>query len=96
MDLGWKRLIPISLLWIVLVGFFPRYTLGMAVALLAILIAFAPKKAEPERVAAVVPGEPFDAFAGGYPVPPRPGQVLLELAGIVKAPVADAPTEDEK
>ena len=26
---------------------------------------------------------PFDAFAGGYPVPPMPGQVLPELTGVV-------------
>ena len=27
--------------------------------------------------------EPFDAFAGGYPVPPMPGQTLPELADVV-------------
>ncbi|MDR0435517.1 MAG: NADH-quinone oxidoreductase subunit NuoH [Propionibacteriaceae bacterium] len=29
--------------------------------------------------------EPFDAFAGGYPVPPKPGEQLPELAGFVPA-----------
>ena len=84
MDLGWKRLIPISILWIMMVAIAPRYSLGLSVALLALLIAFAPQKKEPERVPEVNPDEPFDAFAGGYPVPPRPGQVLPELAGVVK------------
>ena len=27
-------------------------------------------------------GGPFDAFAGGYPVPPMPGQELLEPAPV--------------
>jgi NADH-quinone oxidoreductase subunit H len=29
--------------------------------------------------------KPFDAFAGGYPVPPQPGEQLPELAGLVPA-----------
>lgn len=95
MDLGWKRLIPISLLWIVMIAFAPRYTLALAVALVAILVAFAPRKKEPERVPPVDPNEPFDAFAGGYPVPPRPGQVLPELAGVIRSEIV-APTENEE
>lgn len=95
MDLGWKRLIPISLLWIVMIAFAPRYTLALAVALVAILVAFAPRTKEPERVPPVDPNEPFDAFAGGYPVPPRPGQVLPELAGVIRSEII-APTENEE
>ena len=95
MDLGWKRLIPISLLWIVMIALAPRYTLALAVALVAILVAFAPRKKEPERVPPVDPNEPFDAFAGGYPVPPRPGQVLPELAGVIRSEIV-APTENEE
>jgi NADH-quinone oxidoreductase subunit H len=34
--------------------------------------------------------EPFDAFAGGYPVPPSEGEVLPELAGVVKSETASA------
>ena len=95
MDLGWKRLIPISLLWIVMVALAPRYTLALAVALVAILVAFAPRKKEPERVPPVDPNKPFDAFAGGYPVPPRPGQVLPELARVIRSETV-APTESEE
>src|SRR5699024_4590543 len=40
MDLGWKVLIPVSILWIVMIALAPQYTIGLAVALLAILIAF--------------------------------------------------------
>lgn len=83
MDLGWKILIPVSILWIVMIALAPQYTIGLAVALLAILIAFSGRTdaAEKEEIDTE---EPFDAFAGGYPVPPRPGQVLPELAGVVK------------
>jgi NADH-quinone oxidoreductase subunit H len=82
MDFGWKVLIPISLVWIMAVGVIhkldmegqlDRQTLiwisvGMGVLLL--LSSFWPTKKEPEPES-----EPeFDAFAGGYPVPPMPGQ----------------------
>ncbi len=45
------------------------------------------------RVVEVKAGE-FDAFAGGYPVPPMPGQVLPELAGVVRGagPAAETAT----
>ncbi len=43
------------------------------------------------RVVEVKPGE-FDAFAGGYPVPPMPGQVLPELAGVVRGSASDPET----
>ncbi len=32
----------------------------------------------------------FDAFAGGYPVPPMPGQQLPELAGVVRGAAQDS------
>lgn len=92
MDLGWKVLIPVSILWIVMIALAPQYTIGLAVALLAILIAFSGRTdaAEKEEIDT---DEPFDAFAGGYPVPPRPGQVLPELAGVVTVPAGSG---DEK
>ena len=37
---------------------------------------------------------PFDAFAGGYPVPPQGNQQLPELAGVLvgeESPDADSP-----
>ena len=42
------------------------------------------------------PGE-FDPFAGGYPVPPLPGQVIPELVGVVRGAAVDqrGPVEQE-
>lgn len=90
MDLGWKKLIPISLLWIVMVALAPQYTLGLAVLLVAILIALSGLKDSVDDDEDEIDLEaPFDAFAGGYPVPPRPGQELPELAGVVRSSRTD-------
>ncbi|MFL6024631.1 MAG: NADH-quinone oxidoreductase subunit NuoH [Marmoricola sp.] len=83
MAFGWKRLIPISLLWIIAVatirtinlngGFDRSYlyaAIGVLAALLVVLFFVDEKKNEPALEAG--PEEPFDAFAGGYPVPPMP------------------------
>jgi NADH-quinone oxidoreductase subunit H len=89
MKLGWKVLIPVSLVWIVMVaairvvsleGGFDRRYLFVAFAVLAVLavvVYFLGEKDEPE---AATPGDAeldatdrngdFDAFAGGFPVPP--------------------------
>ncbi|MGI8457260.1 MAG: NADH-quinone oxidoreductase subunit NuoH [Propionibacteriaceae bacterium] len=95
MRLGWRWLIPISLGWIVLVATFrvaradnwfaTRGFWLVAIPILVVLLAvtFFGGKAKPE-----IEPEPeteFDAFAGGYPVPPMPGQQLPELAGVVPA-----------
>ena len=92
MKLGWKVLIPISLGWIImvatirglqqanlLVGPLP-WLLGGIVLVGIIAIAFIPEKSEEIQD---IPQTAFDAFAGGYPVPPMPGQVLPELEGVV-------------
>ena len=81
MAFGWKVLIPVSIVWIVAVaairvvdlqgGFDRRWLIGAAVvlALLVVVLMFIPERAEPEAEA---DDQPFDAFAGGYPVPPMP------------------------
>jgi NADH-quinone oxidoreductase subunit H len=82
MSFGWKILIPISLGWIVAVTFVRKadregmldrdllVPIAIVVGVLALLTFFIPeKKREAEADEA-----PFDAFAGGYPVPPMPGQ----------------------
>ena len=92
MKLGWKVLIPISLGWIImvatirglqqanlLVGPLP-WLLGGIVLVGIIAIAFIPETSEEIQD---IPQTAFDAFAGGYPVPPMPGQVLPELEGVV-------------
>ena len=82
MKLGWKVLIPVSLGWIVLVATTRalRHNAGdnrqllmviAGVLLVGVLISsFIPAKEseEDEEVSAE-----FDAFAGGFPVPPPPG-----------------------
>jgi NADH-quinone oxidoreductase subunit H len=93
MKLGWKVLIPVSLVWTMGVAFvrlirseseLDQQTLmivaGIAVALL-LLTAFIPERKpepEPEPVA-------FDPYAGGYPVPPMPGEQRDEVKHVVTA-----------
>ncbi|MFF0339984.1 NADH-quinone oxidoreductase subunit NuoH [Kribbella sp. NPDC004875] len=81
MKLGWKILIPISLAWILLVATvravgretnFSRTTLLVAAAVvlvIAIVTMFIPAKPKEDNTA-VADGKDFDAFAGGFPVPP--------------------------
>ena len=87
MKLGWKVIIPISLLWIVVVAtvraISNQATLdrqdiliwgGIALAVLLVLsIGWDYVAGRREAVPAAEP-EPFDAFAGGHPVPPLPHQ----------------------
>ena len=90
MAFGWKRLIPISLVWIVAVagiraaslhGGFDRNYLYAAIVVLAVLVVVLgviddrTNKARLRREEAasnLSVGGSFDAFAGGYPVPPMP------------------------
>lgn len=102
MRFGWRWLIPVSLVWILAVATFrvgradgwfstPTFWIVSAVVF-AVLVAlsFIGPTEEPKKPAAE--GE-FDPFAGGYPVPPMPGQVLPELAGVLRpeAPDDEAP-----
>jgi NADH-quinone oxidoreductase subunit H len=85
MHFGWKVLIPIALVWIVAVatiraisleGGIDRQYLLAAIGVLAVLalgLFLVPARdEEPEQVGRLAPGEPHDAFAGGFPVPPMP------------------------
>ncbi len=79
MKLGWKVLIPVSLLWILAVGVIRAVSLEgpinrtylIAAAAIALVLfvglGFLPESHEDEPL----PAE-HDAFAGGYPVPPMP------------------------
>ncbi len=81
MAFGWKVLIPISVVWIVAVaairvvelrGGVDRTWFIAAAILLAILVVvllFVEDRSTPDEEPEPVP---FDAFAGGYPVPPMP------------------------
>ena len=102
MTLGWKWLIPASLVWIVAVafirtvtldgGFDRRYLLaGVAVAFLVFiavsLIGDRRSGGEPEPEDEE---EEFDAFAGGYPVPPMPGRQAAEPTTVTTVNEEDA------
>jgi NADH-quinone oxidoreductase subunit H len=100
MRFGWKWLIPVSLVWIVLVatlkvgrreGWFSGtgFTVA-AVVVVVVLVGLTFLGGKDEPVAPTPPPEEFDAFAGGFPVPPQGDQVLPELAGVVRADDADA------
>lgn len=83
MHFGWKRLIPFSLVWIMAVaaihtidieGGIDRSWLyiGIAVCLALIVVLFFVEEKQQSDAAAKEEAEAFDAFAGGYPVPPMP------------------------
>ena len=102
MRFGWRWLIPISLGWILAVsavrvgqadGWFsqPAFWVvsGIIVVALIVLSFFGPD----EKKNAEDPAdrdEEFDAFAGGFPVPPTGNQVLPELAGVLRPGPDDA------
>ena len=104
MKLGWKVLIPVSLVWTMGVAVvrlirsesdLDQQTLlivaGAAVAVL-LLTAFIPeRRSEPEP-------EPtgFDAYAGGYPVPPMPGERVAEPTHVVTVPDETSDDREER
>ncbi len=81
MRFGWKRLIPVSLVWIIAVSVI-RYIsvngqidrnvllIGLGALALVFLALFFVGGGEEEEPAVRAEDEEFDAFAGGYPVPP--------------------------
>lgn len=91
MKLGWKVLIPVSVVWLMLVatvralrneGYdFSRIVLYVGAAVIAVLLVsfvvdmFRDRKNRTEAEAAG-PEPAFDPMAGGFPVPPLPGQTL--------------------
>ncbi len=81
MRFGWKWLIPASIVWIIAVatirvidleGGFDRTWLIIAAIVLAVLLLVLLFVEDKEKPAEELEPEPFDAFAGGYPVPPMP------------------------
>jgi NADH-quinone oxidoreductase subunit H len=105
MKLGWKVLIPVALVWIIafatlqslrtLVASGPTIYVAIGVVALVVfgaIILFDRPEPEPPGV----PTGPFDAFAGGYPVPPMPGQVLPELSTVVPSVAEPVATPEEQ
>lgn len=100
MHIGWKGLIPISLVWVLAVtvlktaanrAWFGNWVfwIAMAAVCLALLAALMFTGRE-EPAPTTSESETFDAFAGGYPVPPLPGQVLPGRSRLVRAEPVDA------
>jgi NADH-quinone oxidoreductase subunit H len=96
MKLGWKVLIPISLLWIAVVATvralsneatFERQDIliwgGAALGVLLLLSLvwdFVAQRRATDEVDADGASDTFDAFAGGHPVPPLPDQQPVTVA----------------
>ncbi|MEU4968528.1 NADH-quinone oxidoreductase subunit NuoH [Streptomyces smyrnaeus] len=95
MKLGWKVLIPIALVWLMLVATvramrnegwdYSEVVYWVAgTALVLLLITFVvdffrggeEEEEEQQQGGQAGPQQPFDPMAGGYPVPPLPGQTL--------------------
>lgn len=105
MDLGWKWLIPLSLYWILAIAVVQTlreegyasspwfFAVGGAVVLVLLLFALFGGSDDEEKLLSPPTDEPFDAFAGGYPVPPMPGQRLPEFAGVVPASATETDEE---
>jgi NADH-quinone oxidoreductase subunit H len=117
MRFGWKILIPVSLVWIVVVATARVVRNEFSVAtedillwgagLLVVIIVgswilawrSSRREAELERQAAREAAKPFNAFAGGFPVPPMPGQEFsytsrVSRRGLTGATVAVVSTAD--
>ncbi|MDQ1536548.1 MAG: NADH-quinone oxidoreductase subunit, partial [Actinomycetota bacterium] len=92
MRFGWKFLIPVTMVWVVAVAFihgaqltfFGPNTRTASIIVIGVFAAIALPIAwvweGRHEAAKVVPERPdeIDPFAGGYPIPPLPGQRLRE------------------
>ena len=99
-------LIEVSLVWIVIVAVvartsFRNSTILLGVGLMAALYWFffihrKNRAIEKPLEREFAMDDVFDPFAGGYPIPPRPGQTLPEFASVVTGaePQVDTDTSD--
>jgi len=112
MHLGWKALIPINLVAIIIFatarvgaaqGWFTSTFLLIAAAVLVVVllvVIFWPSpKVEVRSEVSRVPAlshGAFDPFADGYPVPPMPGQTLPELYDVLVGPEGELTDPDKE
>jgi len=91
MSLGWKVLIPANLVWILVIALYRRSVNGdlpvqwllIVIGVIVVVVGLIIWANIRHKPAKPVPPAVFDAFAGGYPVPPAPGVQLPELAGMM-------------
>lgn len=102
MNLGWKGLIPIALVWIVLVSVLQGtrawisdstatligVMFGLILFISIILYFVAAPTEDLDEVEEEDPDEPFDAFVDGYPAPPVEGETLPPSPRAGRAKVA--------
>ncbi|MFC9583899.1 NADH-quinone oxidoreductase subunit NuoH [Streptomyces yangpuensis] len=95
MKLGWKVLIPVSVVWLMMVATvralrnesyeiadIALYVGGAVVAILLLSFVadvFRDKREKAAAADAAQDTAPFDPLAGGFPVPPKPGQHLAPV-----------------
>jgi NADH-quinone oxidoreductase subunit H len=105
MKFGWRVLIPLSICWILIIATLKgiqnvynndlRTTL-LWISLLLVVVAAFTFVLDLRRAPEPVPEpEQFDAFAGGYPVPPLPGQefvVTRRATAVIPAVAVDVDT----
>ncbi|HHV21799.1 MAG TPA: NADH-quinone oxidoreductase subunit NuoH [Propionibacterium sp.] len=108
MGFGWKILIPVALGWILAVatirnivthgfGVIPLVSVVLFIIALVAYLYVIDRSALDEQLQnepdpADDDGE-FDPFAGGYPVPPKPGQRLPEFAEVVEGETVQDPVD---
>jgi NADH-quinone oxidoreductase subunit H len=94
MKLGWKVLIPASLVWLLAVAIVRTmknqgdldsshliYIVGPALGIAVVAwvvseVRYRQADAKEQAEQAAAAGQPFDPMAGGFPVPPMPGQAM--------------------
>ncbi|MFT4010208.1 MAG: NADH-quinone oxidoreductase subunit NuoH [Nocardioidaceae bacterium] len=102
MSFGWKRLIPLALLWIVAVatvraisleGGFDRKTLmiclGVLLVIFIVMFFVGTEPATDEAAETDAGPGGFDAFAAGYPVPPMPAPAVRGAATVLPGLATD-------
>jgi NADH-quinone oxidoreductase subunit H len=110
MRFGWKILIPVSIVWILIISLVAelrrdkllthteRYGLLIVLGLVMVIVVgvfwaldVRREKRERELEEQATPVPTIDPFAGGHPVPPLPGQTLLEVRPRRRQTVEAAP-----
>ena len=101
---GLVFLIPIALGWVMIIALLrglmnhglintQMLIIAAGALLMLLVVVFALSGRSEKRIIEEREEVPFDAFAGGFPVPPMPGQTLPEFAGVVAG--TSTPTTDQ-